>query len=306
MGRAVRKMGPVKTIGMPRGLFYWQHDVIWETFFKELGIKLVTSGDTNTKIIGLGVKNAEDESCFSYKVFFGHILELVDKVDILFIPTYFSLAKNYVSCPKFTGIADVIKAQNLNKKSNIFSPVINLGKQNLEDILVKIGTQLGKKKENAKEAAKKAIESYQKDEQENNRKFATLMKQSGRKVLVFAHRYILEDKFVNFRILEKLEKIGLVPIPIHFIPYEERDNEFSWDFVGEELGKLKKLKIGRISGIIQLSSFNCGPDSVITEYLYDFTKKHKLPFLSLILDEQTGEAGINTRLEAFFDTIAFF
>ena len=55
-----------------------------------------------------------------------------------------------------------------------------------------------------------------------------------------------------------------------------------------------------IDGIICLSSFSCGTDSFTMEMIKNYTK---LPVLVLKLDEMTGEAGFDTRLEAFCEVI---
>ncbi len=56
-----------------------------------------------------------------------------------------------------------------------------------------------------------------------------------------------------------------------------------------------------IDGIIYISAFGCGLDSVLLELVERKAKDNNLPFTLITIDEQTGgEAGVNTRLEAFF------
>ena len=55
-----------------------------------------------------------------------------------------------------------------------------------------------------------------------------------------------------------------------------------------------------VDGIICLSSFSCGTDSFTMEMIKNNTE---LPTLVLKLDEMTGEAGFDTRLEAFCEVI---
>jgi predicted nucleotide-binding protein (sugar kinase/HSP70/actin superfamily) len=58
-----------------------------------------------------------------------------------------------------------------------------------------------------------------------------------------------------------------------------------------------------VDGIILLSAFPCGPDSMVNELI---TRKVKdVPMLNLVLDSQSGTAGIETRLESFVDIIRF-
>jgi predicted nucleotide-binding protein (sugar kinase/HSP70/actin superfamily) len=56
-------------------------------------------------------------------------------------------------------------------------------------------------------------------------------------------------------------------------------------------------------GIIQIYPFTCMPEIIAQCALTKFKKKYKVPVMTLILDEMTGEAGYMTRLEAFVDML---
>lgn len=56
-------------------------------------------------------------------------------------------------------------------------------------------------------------------------------------------------------------------------------------------------------GVIQLAPFTCIPEIVAKSILPKVSREHDIPVLSLSLDEQTGKAGIATRIEAFVDLI---
>jgi predicted nucleotide-binding protein (sugar kinase/HSP70/actin superfamily) len=58
-----------------------------------------------------------------------------------------------------------------------------------------------------------------------------------------------------------------------------------------------------VDGIILLSSFPCGPDSMVNEII--LRKVQNKPILNLILDGQEGSAGMETRLESFVDIIKY-
>ena len=47
----------------------------------------------------------------------------------------------------------------------------------------------------------------------------------------------------------------------------------------------------------------CGPDSMVNELIARRVKR--VPMLNLVLDSQSGTAGIETRLESFIDIIRF-
>lgn len=58
-----------------------------------------------------------------------------------------------------------------------------------------------------------------------------------------------------------------------------------------------------IDGIIYISAFGCGLDSVLMDLVERKAKEYRIPFTLLTIDELTGEAGINTRIEAFLDML---
>lgn len=65
------------------------------------------------------------------------------------------------------------------------------------------------------------------------------------------------------------------------------------------------LELGRqgFDGMIHVFPFTCMPEVVVKNILPRVSQDTGLPVLSLAFDEQTGEAGIITRLEAFVDLL---
>lgn len=57
----------------------------------------------------------------------------------------------------------------------------------------------------------------------------------------------------------------------------------------------------KVDGIIIISSFPCGPDSLSTELILH--KITNIPIINLIFDEQYSKTGIITRLESFLDIL---
>jgi predicted nucleotide-binding protein (sugar kinase/HSP70/actin superfamily) len=132
-----------------------------------------------------------------------------------------------------------------------------------------------------------------------------------KKIILISHPYNLYDEYVNLRIKERLEKFGVVPIFIEEIPTSNLEHltsnfehpQFHWEFAKEIMEKIDFVLSRRIDGAIEISSFACGCDAVLKEFVEKKFKENKIPFLYLIIDEHTGEAGFQTRLEAFVDTI---
>jgi intein/homing endonuclease len=94
--------------------------------------------------------------------------------------------------------------------------------------------------------------------------------------------------YVRFR---ELENYFLVPI---------RKIEFN-----NFRGKVYNLEVEKDHSYVAnfLVVHNCMPESSVRPILQKISQDKNLPFLSLSLDEQTGEAGLQTRLEAFVDML---
>lgn len=56
-------------------------------------------------------------------------------------------------------------------------------------------------------------------------------------------------------------------------------------------------------GVVQVAPFTCIPEIVAKSILPKISKDLNIPVLSLTIDEQTGRAGVLTRLEAFIDLL---
>lgn len=59
----------------------------------------------------------------------------------------------------------------------------------------------------------------------------------------------------------------------------------------------------KFDGVIHLAPFPCMPESTVAPILDDASKDYSIPVMRLIFDTHTGEAGLDTRLEAFVDIL---
>jgi benzoyl-CoA reductase/2-hydroxyglutaryl-CoA dehydratase subunit BcrC/BadD/HgdB len=56
-------------------------------------------------------------------------------------------------------------------------------------------------------------------------------------------------------------------------------------------------------GIIHIKSFGCTPEMDAMPVLQNISADYKIPVLYFSFDSQTSDAGVKTRLEAFYDMI---
>jgi predicted nucleotide-binding protein (sugar kinase/HSP70/actin superfamily) len=74
---------PVK-VGIPRALLYYYYYPLWKTFFEGLGAQVILSSPSTKGILTDGLRFAVDEICLPVKLAFGHVLDLIGKVDYIF------------------------------------------------------------------------------------------------------------------------------------------------------------------------------------------------------------------------------
>jgi predicted nucleotide-binding protein (sugar kinase/HSP70/actin superfamily) len=294
-------------IGIPRALIYWKRPYFWENFFENLGFEVLLSPKTNKEIVEMGVKVADPETCFSNKVYWGHLLWLEGRCDLIFVPRLKANQEKLEYCPKFFGLPDLAK---ILVKTPILTETFDERKEKFEKTLEKLEKKLNKNKKEIKKAAEiaslKEKELKEKEEQE----FFKKIQSEKRKIVLVSHPYNLYDDYVNLRMKEKLEKLGAqaifideVPTPLSSVISHQSSVKFHWEFGKEIMEKIQEILKYKIDGAIEISSFACGCDAVIKEFVEKEFKQNKIPFLYLIIDEHTGEAGIQTRLEAFIDTL---
>ena len=299
-------------IGIPRGMMYYELYPEWEGYFRSLNFDLITSPRTNKEILDIGIFTCVDEACLPVKIFHGHVDYLKDKVDYIFIPKITSLCKGEYNCPKILGLPDMIKHSIGNLPPVIDTEFQSYKRSSIKRAYNEIGKSLECNSSSISKAYRKALDTKDKyiDRLEaeilSNRKDIDSTKLN---LLILGHPYVIFDEFLNMGILNKLidNKVNIVfPEDV-----EEKDvlyysnllpKRMFWTegrrIVGSAFSLIDKQKI---DGIIYLSSFGCGLDSVFTYIISRKAKERNIPIMELTLDEQTGEAGFNTRLEAYLD-----
>jgi predicted nucleotide-binding protein (sugar kinase/HSP70/actin superfamily) len=73
----------------------------------------------------------------------------------------------------------------------------------------------------------------------------------------------------------------------------------------ESVAHTVKSGISHYNGIVHLAPFTCMPEIVAMQIIPQIANELTIPVLSLIIDEHSAEAGIQTRLEAFIDLLNF-
>jgi predicted nucleotide-binding protein (sugar kinase/HSP70/actin superfamily) len=128
---------------------------------------------------------------------------------------------------------------------------------------------------------------------------------------VVGHPYLLYDPYTSLQFIRKLRDMGVYVITNEMIPerivrrFERTVRKIPfWEHERKLMGAAFFLiESGKVDGVINVSSFSCGTNSVTGEFITQRATDNKMPLLHLAFDEHTAEAGISTRLEAFVNLI---
>ena len=291
-------------IGIPRGLFYYYYKDIWNVFFNELGIDVIVSPKTNKEIIDLGMKYSTDEMCLSIKNYIGHVAYLKDKCDYILIPRIDNYGDFNQTCTNFLSIYDYL---NNILDINILNYNINLNNNESEkNGLINIAVKLGKLKKRASIAYEiariKSNKILKKKRIINHNKLDS----NKLKILLISHSYNTYDEFIGIPIIKILEKMNVEVIFSDQFDSKLSNNLVSnltknlyWKYSREMLGSII-LASNKINGIIFLTTFPCGLDSLANELVM---RKINIPYLNLVIDDLDSLSGIETRIESFIDIL---
>lgn len=129
-------------------------------------------------------------------------------------------------------------------------------------------------------------------------------------IALLGHSYLTYETYANLDLLAKLtDKANLKVIEnVSDQVADEKQKSLRKSIFWSHSRKIygageSYLEDLNVDGIIYLSCYGCGTDSLTNDLLARRAKAEQKPYLVVTLDEHTGEAGMVTRLEAFLDML---
>jgi predicted CoA-substrate-specific enzyme activase len=309
--------GPV--VGIPRGLLVYDYAPLLIGFLNALDARVVLTSQTNNAIMDQAIELSYTDSCFPMKLLHGHAAMLKD-VNYIIYPCAIRLSKKngdesqQYSCPLVQASPFIIR-NVLGFGDRMLIPIIDFsrGDGDVIENLARVAAKMGFGRRKGREAARAGIQSqrrFEADQAEMGRELLEQLRQGGKLgVVLFARSYMSQDAGANLGIAEKLAQLGVVPIPLDFLPLKSVNaKEYSdrpyWYYENKYIaGADITVSDQQLYGL-WLTNFGCGPNSFIIHIVEDIMGGK--PLGQLEIDEHAAEAGIVTRLEAFVDTIQGF
>jgi len=313
----------VVVVGVPRALLYYVYFPFWRRFFAELGVEVVLSAPTCEDFFTAGAKAVVDEVCAPVKIAMGHILSLAPHVDYVLVPRFVSVEPCTYICPKLMGLPDMIRHNGL-KMPPLLAPDIDLsrGYLGLGQVFTETSRVLGKGWWESGRAFYRALPEVSRTRRQlmtgltpEEAFHGTLRRhQPGRRlrIALLGHPYSIYDPLLSMNIIERLRSLDVDVVTAEMLPDEHialglarLQKKLFWT--------LSKMVLGaglyflhhdsEVEGIIVMSSFGCGLESLVGDMLERFARRKEFPMLHLTVDEHSAEAGLVTRLEAFVETV---
>jgi len=288
-------------IGIPNGLLFYMYGDFARAFFSELGTTVVTSPNTDKDLLDAGVRSCESEACLPVKLFCGHAAWLAGRCDAILIPRLMRMTHRQSICPMFCGLSELVR-QAVGGTRLIDAPVYAPEDGGLQTRAREAARSMGAGRR-WPEALKRALAAHQTRE--------AGLRDTGfpHTVALIGHAYNVFDRFVNMDLIRKLHTLGIGVITHERVTDEDIRRQMSaltkppfWYFAQRYYGAaLHLVRSGQADGVIYVSAFGCGVDAVVETLIRDAAVD--TPMMTLKLDEHTGAAGFDTRLEAFADML---
>jgi len=321
-------------IGIPRAMSFYSNYPFLYGFFTDLGIEIVLSDKTTKKTLANGSAIVVSETCLPVKVYVGHVLNLLGKgVDKIFVPSIQSIAPKIYNCSKIRGLPDLIR--NVIKKETfgdfqIIEATFDKSEKNqglyefLRETVAPFGITDEKRIKKASKAGWKVYNNFKvmsasgmgyKQAMSYALQGKVFIQRETREypisVALVAHGYNIYDERVSMNVFDKLANMDVKVYSANELTDEQMEEGINslgqniyWANENEMTGCAGHyLKDNKIDGIITITAFGCGPDSLMVERITRKSKQFSKPLLNLTIDEHTGEAGFITRLEAFVDML---
>jgi predicted nucleotide-binding protein (sugar kinase/HSP70/actin superfamily) len=318
-------------IAIPRAMSYYYLYPFFKTLLCEMGAEVVVSSPTTKTTLENMSVCPTDEPCVAVKLYFAHVKELMNQdYEFIFLPKIISLEQGTYCCPKFIGIPDMVMT-TFKERKRILSPRIDVGSRKLmlED-MIQIGQKLGIKRHKVAQIVDNAWKEQEnisklmiKNQITTDEAYETFDNVIGDRAIlsnshiqeessvigVVGHPYVLYE-WVSHDIVKRFREYGRVITPemVDEKNIKEQmghiyEGDKMWSFEAQVLGSALYLINNKlIDKLVLVGLFECGPESIIEAYVENRADEIGIPLLKLYMDDQTGEAGLLTRIEAFMDT----
>lgn len=307
-------------VGMPLAMTTWsEHFAFFAGTFKALGYEVVVGPATTHATVKRGAALSLADYCLPLRTGFGAVEALIEAhhPDYLFIPHIIDYPRrnnetNAYAC-LWTQTFPIAVKQTFDLAAlgvELLDPVVEFrhGEENALALRDFLAERLAHSRQEAAEAMRsgcRALADFRSRLAELAAKATTGIGDDQPAFVIIGRPYNSEDPGISMDLAAKLERLGHPAIPMDFLPIEQveigRGHQNMYWKNGEHIICAFRYCRQRPWLIpIWITNYSCGPDSFIRKQV-DYVMS-EMPYLELELDEHTADAGVITRIEAFYDS----
>ncbi len=306
------------TVGIPRTMNMYEDFPYWHAFFTQLGFRVITSNEQIQDIPTEALETIPSYSeCFPVKLAHAHIYDLAKrKPDILWYPCIDKGPKegstNSFNCPMVTSYPETIQA-NMDEifntyKTNFLHPFLPLhSPTQLHQRLKKIFRPLGISSDEialAQNKAETAEKEYKVQLYRETKRILQEIKEKKLIGIVLAGRPYHVDPTVNHSIPDLVNQLGMAVlsedgiamVSRHELPNLRVLNQWSWHSrlykAADYVTRHPRLEL------VELNSFGCGLDAVVTDQVQEIMNKRGRLYTSLKIDQSLNLGAVRIRLRS--------
>lgn len=306
-------------VGLLRCLLYYPFGPFWEIFFGELGCSVVASPPLSREEFDRTRNRFAGDICLPVESVAGHMAWMRDKVDFVFIPKLSDRRGDMYICPVCAGLPSVVQHEFPEGPAALSFPLTPFTSPDRS--VFQALAPMGFSPKMIARAYEKARQRYAALETDwcaarpgKAAGGSSLLPHgpSRRHILVLGMPYVLSDPLINGNLFGMLAQRNCdVVVPLNLVPrsmvhrVHVAGYPLYWSFAGMSVHALEvSLREDRPDGVLYLSSFACGVDSVVVPIVQSVCRRcEDLPCLTVTVDEHASAAHVEVRVEAFLDCV---
>ncbi len=314
------------TIGIPVTLEFWNSLPFWKAVFLSLGFNVVLSGKSSYDIFEKGLKYVpSDTVCFPAKLLHGHVEELAEKkVDRIFNPLMIRIPKENSSacgnhtCVMLQGYPMVVEKSNeIYKRCGIKfdHPIFHwynekLKSKQVSDWLFETFSIERKTALKALDAGNLALKNFKSLMESEGQKIIKSLEGTDKFAVILAGRPYHSDLLVNHNLSNYFTSQGIPVLSLDSLEavYKENVDNVRMETTITFHTRMAAAAIAAANHpnleIVQIVSFGCGHDAVISdEMVRELKNRSDKELLVLKLDEGESAGPLNIRVKSFIETV---
>ena len=308
------------TVGIPRCLNLYEEYPFWHTLLYNCGIRVVLSEASNMASYENNVRKVmSDNICFPAKLVHSHIAALAERgVDRILMPYVIyermedNRAVNSYNCPIVSGYSDVVRSVE-NLSVPLDTPTVSFRSERLlRRQCVEYLRTLGVDRVTALRAFRLALAEYHAFSckiKAVDEEIVSRSHEAGRLTIILAGRPYHADPLIQHKLSDMIASMGVDLITDDIVRGEQIDTVDThfvsqWAYPNRILRAAEWcVRQGSDVQLVQMTSFGCGPDALLTDEVRDLLGRYGKSFALLKIDDVSNIGSLKLRVRSLIESL---